>query len=134
MQQLTCPFRLQTWHFLIHFHSIHWSIGIFQAHLHPADLYIRTALAIVLFSCGSEFSPKTMHYEEEFLCMRILRYALKSAIYNTFLVLKNTKTATYQKLNLWGVRESQTACASMQWEFLQKFTHSLKLWGLSILK
>lgn len=39
------------WHFLRHFHSIHWSLGIFQAHLEPADLYIRTTFAVTPFSC-----------------------------------------------------------------------------------
>lgn len=74
---------------------------------------------------GTEFSLKIIRYEEESVCMRMLRYALN--LQYTIHSWCETQRLQYQKCYLLGVRESQNVCASMQWEFLQKATHSLKL-------
>lgn len=113
--------------------SITRSLGSFQAHLESVDLYINSALAVIPSSCIHRdwvFSEnQCCRYAIKRNLYRCMLYALKSAIYNTFLVL-NAKTSTYQKLS---VRENQTMCALMNWKFLQK-CHSLKLRGLSILQ
>ncbi len=118
-------------HFLRYLYSIHWSLGIFQVHhVHPgtpSDLSTSGQLWPLRHSLvftGTEFSLKTIRYEENlYACVCYGMHWICNIQY----IPGVKQRLQYQKCYLLGVRESQNVCASMQWEFLQKATHSLKL-------